>query len=320
MKMAGRAGLMSSEDKKKLDEYSAVTHENGKFMAADGSWAVPKDEDSWSIEHLSIAGGANGLDVKRASGVVEFTIPFVSTTGAGVLTAADKIKLDGAATVGHVHAAGDITSGTLAVARGGTGLTSSPSMLTNLASTSAANVMAASPRPGVTGTLPIANGGTGATTAANALTKLGAAAATHNHDGAYASSTHVHAASEITSGTLAIANGGTGASDTATALTNLGAAVSGHKHAAGDITSGTLAVARGGTGQTTLAKARNAMGLGNTTGALPVANGGTGAKTAAAALTNLGAAAAEHSHSGYATLTFTQIDSGTCRIELNGVS
>ena len=65
----------------------------------------------------------------------------------------------------HNHGASDITSGTLAIARGGTGLTASPSMLTNLASTTAANVLVDSPRPGVTGTLPLANGGTGKTTA-----------------------------------------------------------------------------------------------------------------------------------------------------------
>ena len=63
--------------------------------------------------------------------------------------------------------------GTLPIAQGGTGLTASPSMVVNLASTGAANILAASPRPGVTGTLPIANGGTGATTAASAKTALG---------------------------------------------------------------------------------------------------------------------------------------------------
>lgn len=63
--------------------------------------------------------------------------------------------------------------GTLPVAQGGTGLTDSPSLLVNLASTSAANVMAASPRPGVTGALPIANGGTGSSTAAAARSSLG---------------------------------------------------------------------------------------------------------------------------------------------------
>ena len=60
------------------------------------------------------------------------------------------------------------TFGTLPVGQGGTGLTSSPSMLTNLASTTAANVLAASPRPGVTGTLGVGNGGTGQTSAKNA--------------------------------------------------------------------------------------------------------------------------------------------------------
>ena len=82
-------------------------------------------------------------------------------------------QLNGKAASSHSHAAGDITSGTLAVGRGGTGVTANPSMLTNLASTTAASVFAASPRPGVTGTLPIANGGTGATTVAGVLTNLG---------------------------------------------------------------------------------------------------------------------------------------------------
>jgi len=75
-----------------------------------------------------------------------------------------------------VNAAGHVTAGsnpTVTVAQGGTGLTASPSMLTNLGSTTAANVLQASPRPGVTGTLPIAKGGTGATTAVAALSNLG---------------------------------------------------------------------------------------------------------------------------------------------------
>lgn len=75
-----------------------------------------------------------------------------------------------------VNAQGHVTDGsnpTITVAQGGTGLTSSPSMLTNLGSTSAANVLQASPRPGVTGTLPVANGGTGATTPEQARKNLG---------------------------------------------------------------------------------------------------------------------------------------------------
>ena len=88
----------------------------------------------------------------------------------------------------HNHSASNITSGTLPIARGGTGLTASPSMLVNLASTSAASVFATSPRPGVTGTLPIARGGTGATSASAARTALGAAASSHTHNYAGSSS------------------------------------------------------------------------------------------------------------------------------------
>ena len=71
----------------------------------------------------------------------------------------------GAAASSHNHSASNITSGTLPVSRGGTGITSNPSLLVNLGSTSAASVFTTSPRPGVTGTLSVAHGGTGATTA-----------------------------------------------------------------------------------------------------------------------------------------------------------
>ena len=79
----------------------------------------------------------------------------------------------GAAASSHNHSAANITSGTLAVARGGTGITANPSLLVNLGSTSAAGVFASAPRPGVTGTLPVARGGTGQTTAAGIRNSLG---------------------------------------------------------------------------------------------------------------------------------------------------
>lgn len=67
---------------------------------------------------------------------------------------------------------GGATYKVLPITGGGTGLTFSPSMLINLGSTSAANVLQASPRPGVTGILPIDNGGTGANTVAAAVKAL----------------------------------------------------------------------------------------------------------------------------------------------------
>lgn len=150
------------------------------------------------------------------------------------------------------------TTGALPVANGGTGLTASPSLLVNLASTTAAGVMQASPRPGVTGTLPAARGGTGNTSLQATRNAMGLG---------------------NTTGALPVANGGTGATTVAAARNALGLGN----------TSGAVPIANGGTGQTTVAAARNALGLGNTSGAVPVANGGTGATSASAARTNLGA-------------------------------
>ena len=64
-------------------------------------------------------------------------------------------------------------SSILPASNGGTGITSNPSMLVNLGSTSAASVFQTSPRPGVTGTLPLSRGGLGATTAAGGRSTLG---------------------------------------------------------------------------------------------------------------------------------------------------
>lgn len=68
--------------------------------------------------------------------------------------------------------------------------------------------------------------------------------------------------------TIPVANGGTGATTTTEALTNLGAAPATHTHSASTITEGILALA----------------------------NGGTGAETATQARANLGAAAESHVH------------------------
>jgi len=121
-------------------------------------------------------------------------------------TSANKPTLSelGAAASSHNHSAANITSGTLTVARGGTGITANPSMLVNLGSTSAASVFAASPRPGITGTLSIAHGGTGATSAAAARTALGITPA--NIGAAATSHTHNYAGSSSAGGAATSAN------------------------------------------------------------------------------------------------------------------
>lgn len=112
------------------------------------------------------------------------------------------------------------------ISLGGTGITSNPSMLVNLASTSVSDVFATSPRPGVTGVLPIANGGTGnangtvakLTTPRTIRTNLGSTS-TSSFDGSANITPGV-------TGTLQIANGGTGANNKKDALSNLGVTIS----------------------------------------------------------------------------------------------
>lgn len=127
---------------------------------------------------------------------------------------------------GSFDGSADITvgvTGTLPIANGGTGLTSAPSMLVNLASTTATSPLQASPRPGVTGTLPIANGGTGQTTAAGVRNALGLG---------------------NTTGAVPIANGGTGATTAAAARTALGCAPA-YTYSTTDLTAGSSALTTG---------------------------------------------------------------------------
>ena len=136
---------------------SASAQLNTKVDKVDGKGLSTNDYTTTEKNKLSgIATGANKT-------VVDAALSSSSTNP--VQNKVIHTALSGKADTDHNHAAGDITSGTLAVARGGTGVTSNPSMLTNLGSTNAASVFAASPRPGVTGTLPVANGGTGQTKA-----------------------------------------------------------------------------------------------------------------------------------------------------------
>ena len=105
---------------------------------------------------------------------------------------------------GKVSISDDLTLGTqLGISNGGTGLTSSPSMLVNLGSTSAESVLQATPRPGVTGTLGAAHGGTGQTSLQATRNAMGLG---------------------DTTGALPVANGGTGKTTAADARGALGAA------------------------------------------------------------------------------------------------
>ena len=142
---------------------------NTRYLRSDGTWSVPPDTNTtYTLSSFGITSTA--AEINKLDGVTVSTTEINALAG---VTSAIQTQLNGKAASTHNHSAGNITSGTLAVGRGGTGITSNPSMLINLASTTAASVFAASPRPGITGTLGIGHGGTGATTAAAARTNLG---------------------------------------------------------------------------------------------------------------------------------------------------
>lgn len=206
----------------------------------------------------------------------------------------------------HNHSTSQITSGTLSVVRGGTGL----------AGYTTGNYIYAS------GTTTL-----GQRTPAQVISDIGAASVVHNH-----------ATSDIVTGVFGVTRGGTGLSSYTTGnyiyasgsttlaqhtpaqvLSTIGAAASSHTHSISDLTSGTLAVTNGGTGRishtaympivggTTTTGAQQSVALGSAigqallyqgstaspsfgainlsggtsivTGTLPVSRGGTGRST-----------------------------------------
>ena len=104
----------------------------------------------------------------------------------------------------------------VAVAQGGTGMTSNPAMKTNLSTEDTDTVFKASPRPGVTGTLPISHGGTGQALSAAPSMKVDLSTES-------AGSPFVSTPRPGVTGTLPVNHGGTGGTTGSAACANLGA-------------------------------------------------------------------------------------------------
>ncbi|MBQ8962235.1 MAG: hypothetical protein IJ089_00355 [Clostridia bacterium] len=139
----------------KLDKTSYVRFTGASEIAAGTDGFVPAPA-AGNPRYLSSEGVWNEPDSAPTQNSVKLI------TSDAVYAALQALTLDAATKI----------TGILPVGHGGSGLNASPSLLVNLASAAAANVMQASPRPGVTGILQIENGGTGATAAAGARTNL----------------------------------------------------------------------------------------------------------------------------------------------------
>jgi hypothetical protein len=211
-----------------------------------GSGATVNVPNGSKVMVVTDGAGAGAAVLNANPTEVGGTVTSVGGTGTvngitltGTVTSSGNLTLGGALT--GVNLTSQVT-GTLPIANGGTGTTS----------TTFANLTT-----NVTGTLPVANGGTGSTTASGALTNLGltaTAAELNTLDGITATTTELNYTDGVTSNiqtqlnakgvgsvTSVAVSGGT------TGLTTSGGPITG----SGTITlAGTLAVANGGTGVT----------------------------------------------------------------------
>lgn len=148
-----------------------------------------------------IIDSSSGLEV-ASDGTLSFTAGDFLTASDAAATYATITTVNGKANAQHNHSATDINNGTLAVVRGGTGVTTAAAERERLGLGS------------TTDALPVANGGTGASTASGALANLGAYSSSEV-DTAIANlqSAILNAQALLGAiGTVPIANGGTGAS------------------------------------------------------------------------------------------------------------
>ena len=308
------------------DYYVDLVSVNLYFCGAVNVWqAVSKTSPLLSAGDivsgtLALARGGTQTDLSTTGGAGQFLKQ--SSSGAAVTVGA----IASADLPSHTHAAADVTSGTLALARGGTqtdlSTTGGAGQFLKQSSSGAAvtvGAIASTDLPAHThaatdvtsGKLALARGGTladlSATGGAGQFLKQSSngAAVTVGTIASTDLPSHTHAATDVTSGTLALARGGTLADLSATGgagqflkQSSTGAAVTvgaiastdlpTHTHAATDVTSGKLALARGGTNQsawqagtcvqvnssgTALESAASACGSGGGTSSLPASSG-----------------------------------------------
>lgn len=214
------------------------------LLLGDGSWHVPATSVSANASDDTLT--VSLLDSPN-SAIATFTLWPATQNQPGLMSTENITALDGKADTADLgslaylsdvpnHSTAKLTSGTLGVARGGTGKASHTvnSILTGGTTTTgavqdvatASGALYATSANGAAsfGTLPIAQGGTGKTTAADAWDALGGGSI-GKKDSLAASDIPNHSTSKLTSGTLGIARGGTGSTGTTSKLNNSNATI-----------------------------------------------------------------------------------------------
>ena len=268
------------------------------------------------------------LYFKNSSGTVKLLASVTATTNVSSITFGSTGLTPNTATTGAVTVAG-----TLAVANGGTGITSfgtgvagalgqnvsgtgsialtTSAVLTtpNLGTPSAGTLTSCTGLPlstGVTGTLAITNGGTGQTTASTAFNALSPLTTLGDTLYGGASGAGTRLGIGTTSQVLTVVGGVPAWATPSGGVTTISFGSTGFTPStatSGAVSvAGTLAIANGGTGSTSTTYCSLTS---NVTGTLPVANGGTGNATATAYAVQCGGTTSTGAHQSIASVGTT---------------